>query len=442
MLSKIQNYIKEQNLLSSSDRLIVGLSGGADSVVLLYILHQLGYHCIAAHCNFHLRKEESNRDAQFAESYAHSLNITFEKIDFETELYASGKKISIEMAARELRYEWFEKLRENHNAKAIVTAHHQDDSVETFLLNLIRGTGIKGLTGIKPQAGFVARPLLCLSKEEILQYAEKENLVFITDSSNLKDQYTRNKIRLNILPEIKKINPSVCNTILNVMNNLREVESVYNNEINKEKEKVFNREKNRISISLLRSFIEPGTLLFEILKPFEFNSTVVGEIMESIDSQSGKEFYSKSFKVIKDREFLLIVPRYPESEGNNYYEIKKEDISLFQPFQLQIRYIKKTPDFKFINDKNIAYFDAQLLEFPLTFRHWKNGDKFVPFGMNNYKKLSDFFNDKKKDIFQKDKIWLLCCRNDIIWVIGERSDNRYRVTQTTENICEIKIIIK
>ena len=436
MLTKIHNIIKQQNLLTPNSTLIVGLSGGADSVVLLYILKQLGYNCIAAHCNFHLRGEESLRDELFAGRFAESLQIPFRKIDFDTESYANRQGVSIEMAARELRYDWFEKLRNELNAEAILVGHHQNDSIETFLLNLIRGTGIRGLTGIKPKSGYIVRPLLCLTKEEILSFIRSEGLDYVTDSSNWHDDYVRNKIRLNILPAMKEINPSVENAILRTMENLQQARSIYDSDIELAGKEVFDEDKRCISIPRLLSYIEPEALLYEILKPFGFNPTVVGEIILSLAGQSGKEFYSQDFKLIKDREQLLLATR--QNIPEQYYEIAKEDTLLHHPLQLSLHFTQNTPGFEIIKDKNITYFDARQLKFPLILRNWKSGDKFVPFGMQGSRKLSDYFNDKKYSKIDKKQVWLLCSGDDIIWIVGERPDNRYRITTSTQEICIVK----
>ena len=436
MLSKVQDFIDSQNLLHPNSRLIVGLSGGADSVALLHLLHQFGYECIAAHCNFHLRGDESLRDEQFAKAYSESLGILFRKIDFDTKAYACRRGISIEMAARELRYEWFEKIRIELNAETIAVAHHQNDSVETFLLNLIRGTGIQGLTGIKPKFFKVVRPFLCLTKEEILSYLQQNNLSYVTDSSNLHDDYVRNKIRLSILPEMQQINPAVNEAILKAIKHLRQVSTVYDASIKTAGKKVFDAEKKQISIPGLQSYIEPEILLFEILKPFGFNTTVVKEIMQSLTGQPGKEFYSPDFMLIKDRDTLWIAQKQ-HAEKRDYYEIEKKtgEASIKLPFRLKLDFAENTPEFEIIKDKKIAYFDAGQLKFPLILRPWKSGDKFVPFGMKNFRKLSDYFSDQKFSKIDKEQTWLLCSGDDIIWIVGERADNRYRVKNTTQEIC-------
>ncbi|MDH8702139.1 tRNA(Ile)-lysidine synthase [Dysgonomonadaceae bacterium PH5-43] len=430
MLQRIKRYIEKQKLLpdnssKSTTKIIIGLSGGADSVVLLHILNRLGYNCIAAHCNFHLRGEESLRDEELARAFAIELNIPFTKIDFNTIEYSKKNNISIEMAARNLRYEWFEKIKIENNADYIAVAHHSDDNVETFLLNMIRGTGIKGLTGISPKNGHIIRPLLNVSKEDIINYAQSENISYAIDSTNLEDEYTRNKIRLNILPLLRTINPSVSTSILNSIENLTEVDKIYNKEINNIKEFVFDKEKHTIDIDRLKEAASPEAVLFEILKEYQFDRDTIKNIAKAIDSQSGKEFYSPEHILIKDR---------------NKFFIKKQDVSdASYPLNLQTE-IKDISEVEITKDNNIAYFDYDKLKLPLTMRRWQAGDKFVPFGMTGFQKLSDYFNNNKFNKFEKENTWLLCSGEDIIWIVGHRTDNRYRLNKTSQRAYIIKLL--
>ncbi|MDR0798802.1 MAG: tRNA lysidine(34) synthetase TilS, partial [Dysgonamonadaceae bacterium] len=266
MKRRVKQFIEKEKLLTPETKIIAGLSGGADSIVLLSLLQQLGYNCVAAHCNFHLRDEESDRDEQLAAGFAATHSIPFFKMDFDTTEIARERKISIEMAARDLRYEWFEKLRQEHAAEAIAVAHHQDDSIETLLLNLIRGAGINGLTGIKPKMGYVVRPLLCVNKKEIVRYAEKNQLPYCIDSSNLKEEYTRNKIRRQVLPLLQELNPGVNQSLLRTMDHLNEVFHIYQSHIQTALNELVDEENQRINIDRLSRYPSPESILFEWLK--------------------------------------------------------------------------------------------------------------------------------------------------------------------------------
>ncbi|MDR0865606.1 MAG: tRNA lysidine(34) synthetase TilS [Candidatus Symbiothrix sp.] len=439
MIQKVRKYIEEQGLLPTPpSKIIVGLSGGADSVVLLYLLHQLGYECIAAHCNFHLRGEESQRDETFATALAAAFNIPFIKQDFDTASVAREKGISIEMAARDLRYEWFEQLRKDENAGAIAVAHHRDDSIETMLLNLIRGTGIKGLTGIKPKNGTIIRPLLCVPKKEILQFATGQKLPYIIDSSNLQDDYTRNKIRLSLMPLLQSLNPSIDLALLRTMENLSEIEKIYNQSIFESETKVFNREKGTIDIARLQALPSPEAVLFEILKQYGFGRERIQDIARAMQSQSGKEFYSQGYTLLKDREQFLLSPREQKS-GQSVYFIDIHNKEIHSPVSIHLSFEAISPELEIIKDPDFTYFDAGKLRFPLQIRKWEKGDKFIPFGMKGFQKLSDYFNNHKFSKPEKENTWLLCSGNDIIWIIGHRTDDRYKVNQETKKVCILKV---
>jgi tRNA(Ile)-lysidine synthase len=437
MIRKTQNYIDEKKLLNPSDKIIVGFSGGADSVALLHILHNLDYECIAAHCNFHLRGEESDRDEQFAADFAASLGLSFFKKDFDTQTIAKERGISIEMAARDLRYQWFSELREKLQAEAIAVAHHRDDNIETLLLNLIRGTGIKGLTGIQPRTGYLVRPLLCVSKKEILQYVQNENLQFVTDSTNEQDEWIRNKIRLQVIPLLETINPSVREAIVQTMDNLNETAKIYDAEIEKSIRHIYNKEKESISILLLKTYPSPESILFELLKNYGFRSDVIRDIYCAIDSQPGKTFYTPEYYIVKDRdEFIL--SSIAEKEEKEYF-IQAGETVLKSPFQMEISLL--------INDESVidkqankAYFDFDKLQFPLTLRRWKTGDKFMPSGMKNFQKVSDFFSNNKFSKIQKEKTWILTSGKEIVWIVNHRIDERFKAMNTTKKRYILKVL--
>lgn len=435
-LIKVRQYIIENQLLADSSKVIVGVSGGADSVALLDILHALRYECVIAHCNFHLRGEESNRDAFFVEGLCKKYNLKYERIDFDTEAYAVTHSISIEMAARELRYNWFEQIRVIHLADAIAVAHHRDDSVETILLNLIRGTGIKGLTGISPQNGYVVRPLLSLSRKEILNYLEERNISYVEDSTNNEDLYIRNKIRLNIIPQMESINPSVKNAVARTAEHLLQVETIYKFYIEQVKSDIF--KDNRIDINKLIRYIEPEAILFEILFPFGFNSATIRQVFESLISQSGKIFYSETHKLVRDRDSYIIKER--ENLAVDSYTIHENDVTITFPVHISIQTILNNQDFVIEKNKNIIYLDKCKITYPLTIRRWRLGDWFVPFGMKGKKKISDYFTDEKYSIFDKEEAWLLCSGEDILWLIGERADDRFKIGTDTVEIVKIQLI--
>ena len=436
MKEQIQQYIIQHQLLSGEKPVVVGISGGADSVALLHILVSLGYKCIAAHCNFNLRGDESSRDEQFTTDFTQRLQVPLCKISFETNKYAQENRLSVEMAARELRYRWFEELLNTYDADAVAVAHHRDDSVETLLINLTRGSGITGLTGIKPKNGNVVRPLLCVSREDIYAYIENNGLEYVTDSSNSSDIYTRNFIRLKVIPLLEEINPSVKASLARTANHLYDASLIYNHSIEEARRVII--QNNRLSISALLSFPAPATILYEMLKSYGFSRTVCESIFTVLDKDSGKIFYSSTHRLLKDRSDLLI--DVLSGEDNRAYQINLEDDNVDLPVELKPEIVVIKEDYQIEKDKKFAYFDFDKLSFPLVLRHWQEGDWFVPFGMKGKKKISDYFSDKKFSLFDKEKTWLLCSGQDVIWIVGERTDNRYRIEKTTKRVLKLKFI--
>ena len=420
---KIAQYTDNERLFPINARIIVALSGGADSVALLRILHTLGYDCEAAHCNFHLRGTESDRDEMFVRKLCKTMKTPLHTIDFATEQYAIEKKISIEMAARELRYQWFAEIKEKTKADVIAVAHHQDDSVETVLLNLIRGTGINGLLGIRPKNGDIVRPLLCISRKEITDYLQNAGQEYMTDSTNLQDEYTRNKIRLNLLPLMQEINPLVKEHIIDTSNYLNDVNRIYNKGIEEGKQRVI--EKGNIRIVPLLKEPSPEALLFEILYPLGFNAAQTKNILTMLEGQTGKQFISKDgWRVVKNRE-LLLIDKKEKQENPPFCLIKEEK--------------EYTKDFIIPREKHIACFDTDKLIGEINLRKWQTGDIFIPFGMKGKKKVSDYLTDRKFSIIQKENQWVLCCGDKIIWIVGERTDNRFRIDEKTKKVTVFKM---
>lgn len=433
---RIAQYIEREQLFNLNDRVLVALSGGADSVALLRVLLALGYTCGAAHCNFHLRGEESDRDQHFVEELCARHKVPFHLIHFPTEEYAEAHKISIEMAARELRYEWFDRLCEEEKYKVVAVAHHQDDSVETVLLNLIRGTGIHGLTGIRPVNGKIVRPLLCVDRSEILDYLSRLNQHYVIDSTNLQDEYTRNKIRINILPLLQSVNPSVKESILRTASHLAEVETLFDKTIEEGKRRVL--KENGIIIEALEKEPAPKSLLFEILRAYGFNSAQVEDIYRCRATQPGKVFYAADIRVVKDRGSFLLLP--PEQHEGPVLIDKPTGELVFGNKRFRFSLCKREPEFKVFRDKNLACLDADKLTFPLMIRQWQTGDKFVPFGMTGKKNVSDYLTDNKKNFEEREETVVVCSQDKIVWLAGERPDNRFRIEDTTKNILLIELL--
>ena len=423
LVKKVKEFIEKEDLFSKQDKILVALSGGADSVALTRILITLGYHCEAAHCNFELRGEESDRDEDFVRNFCRSLNIKCHSIHFETRRYAAQQSISIEMAARELRYNWFSKICEESDCQVVAVAHHKDDSVETMLLNLIRGTGINGLLGIRPKNGNVVRPLLCASRQEVVEYLHRMNQTYVTDSTNLEDEYTRNKIRLNLLPLMEEINPSVKDGLVKTASYLNDISKVYQQAIKESIDRIFITPEKEISIEKLMNEPAPQALLFEVLSPLGFNSTQVEEVYGSLNGQPGKRFISSQWQVVKDRELLLIER---VKTANDKPLITFEEVLL-------------TKEFVIPKDKNTACFDANKFKGVISIRKWEKGDYFIPFGMKGKKLVSDFMTDSKFSLLKKEQQWVLSCNDQIAWLIGERTDNRFRIDDSTQKVIIAKL---
>lgn len=437
---EFEAFVNEQRLFSKNDRILLALSGGVDSVVLAELLLELGYTFSAAHCNFHLRAEESNRDADFVIKWAESHGVELFIQDFDTYGYMQEKGISLEMAARELRYSWFENIMQENQFDYLLTAHHADDSAETFFINLLRGTGIAGLHGILPKNGSIVRPLLFATRKSILDYAESRNIQFVEDSTNSETKFLRNKIRHRVIPVLKEISPDFDSIIRKNIERLRDTETIFRSAIEKVKDEIIIREKENIKISIaeLQRLHPIGIYLYEILSDYGFNESVVNNVSMVLDAESGKRFYSKTHCLLKDREYLLIYPIDKDEKETNY-SIDVEITSIIEPFKAKIEVLKELNFISVPKKANVAMLDMDLLNFPLELRHWKQGDSFVPFGMKKKKKLSDFFTANKYSLLDKERQWLLCSGNEIVWVVGKRIDDRFKISNSTKSVLKIEI---
>lgn len=417
----ILDCIDSKKLFTLKDKVLVAISGGADSVALLRILVDAGYKCEGAHCNFHLRGEESDRDEMFVTDLCSRLEVPLHVVHFNTVEYAETNKLSIEMAARELRYDWFETIRRDSGAAAIAVAHHQDDSVETFLLNLVRGAGVNGLKGIAVKNGWVVRPMLNVTRKDILDYLDFLKQDFVTDSTNLEDEYMRNKIRLNILPMLKELNSAAPQKIAETAERMADVATVYNASMDQARERVM--DNGNIVIERLVKELVPQSLLFEILYPLGFNSSQVKDVFASIEGQPGKRFLSDEYEVVRDRDLFII---------------NRRDEEVAEP-RINIITVDVTADFVVPRNKEVCCIDADMVNHHLTIRKWKQGDKFVPFGMKGKKNVSDYLTDRKYSIVAKQQQYVVCCGERIVWVVNERTDDRFRVTEDTKRVMIITV---
>ena len=453
MLNKVKTFIDIHKLLPLDGRYIVGLSGGADSVALLLILKELGYYVEAAHCNFLLRGEESQRDEDFCIKLCKENNTELHLIHFDTAEYAELHKVSIEMAARTLRYNYFEALRHDIDADAICIAHHRDDSVETVLLNLVRGTGLRGLMGIQPIYGNIIRPLLCCSKAEIEAYLTTKKQVFVTDGSNLVADVKRNKLRLEVVPKLRELNPSFDETVMKMSENLDEVENAFPNIVSTEKgdagtlflQLMKGKPKHalpnlRIDIAALRAYVSPEYFLFFLLAPYGFTPSQVRGIASSLSSDSGKEYITDSYTLLFDRKMMRLLRheenapkplRLPETGRYIYSE------------QCKIEIKEEVVDSNFVipTDTNHIVVDKAAVHFPLTLRCVEVADRFHPFGMRGSKLVSDYLTDLKVDAVSKRRQLVLVDGNgEIMWVVGRRSSETYRICNTTAMALHIRFL--
>lgn len=439
MFRKLVRFVEEENLFYRDEKILVAVSGGIDSVVLLHLFLKMEVNCGVAHCNFHLRGEESNGDFEFVKKLAEQHNIPFYFKDFDTKAYANNNKISIEMAARELRYDWFNQICDQENYQYIAVGHHADDVAETVLINLVRGTGIHGLTGIKSKLGKIIRPLLSFSRKQLEEYANSERITYREDSTNKETDFVRNKIRHQVIPVLEKINPSIIKTMSENVQRFKEVEQIYNDVVEENRlHLVFQRENQLlISIDRLKELPSPSSHLFEILSSYGFHHRDVRMIAKSLDSISGKRFFSPTHQILRDRKYLIL-SQLGKNDSKEYVLEEKSGIIEF-PIEMEISFVDRTAEFKFPVDPTVACLDASKLKFPLKLRKWQKGDSFRPIGMKGNKKISDFFIDQKFSLQDKENAWLLLSGDRIVWVVGHRLDDRFKITDTTTKILRLEL---
>jgi len=435
MVDRFRKFIKQKDLCQETNRILVAVSGGVDSVVMLDLFLKNGFSVGLAHCNFRLRNEESDADEQFVKSLAEERNIPYYIEHFETEKMASEKRVSIQMAARELRYDWFEEIRTREGYNYIATGHNFNDSVETMVFNLIKGTGLKGLTGISEKAGKVIRPLSFASREEIEGYAFENDLAYRTDSSNASLKYHRNYIRHKILPEFKNVNPGFEITIKNTIDRLAGIQHFVRDRLSLEKSSYMYEDGRDIYLKKdFFSKISEPALLYEVIGKYGFNYDQCESIYEGMGHAPGNVFYSEEYTLNIDRDHLIISPKENLEE---IFEISEKDkLLVTDRFNLAFEMLETEP--VLTPDRHIAYLDLDKLSYPLILRNWNSGDWFIPFGMKGKKKLSDFMIDKKIPLNLKKRIMVLLSKDSIAWVAGHRIDDRFKINSKTKRILKIK----
>lgn len=461
-LKKFKQYVKDHDLFHQKDKLLLAVSGGVDSVVLCELCKQAGYDFVIAHCNFQLRGAESERDEKFVKELAKKCNAELLVKRFDTEKYAADNKLSIQVAARELRYQWFGELIGNRQqaignrqqdqpgnsagtdcqlpvANYLLTAHHANDNIETMLMNFFKGTGINGLKAILPKQGKIVRPLLFAGKEDIISFAKEHKLEFVEDSSNASDKYTRNYFRNKLIPGIKEIFPQVEDNLAKNLQRFREAEQLYQQAIDQHKKKLLEQKGNEIHIPVLKLLkARPlHSIVYEIIKDYGFTAHQTDDCIALLKSETGKYVQSPSHRIIRNRAWVIISPN-ETTEASNVLIEKEGDID-FTEGKLEIKKLQ-TSNLKLQNSHQTAQLCAEKINFPIFLRKWKQGDYFYPLGMNKKKKLSRFFIDQKLSLTQKEKTWVIEMNKKIIWVVGMRIDDRFKISDTAKEILQITLV--
>ena len=435
MLEAFEKHINNNLPFLFKGKLLIAISGGLDSVALTNLCHKLNLDIHLAHCNFNLRGSESDADEDFVLALAKELELEVFIESFDTEKYAEENRLSIQMAARELRYNWFHELAEQLEFDYILTAHHADDNLETFLINLSRGTGLEGLSGIPETNNNIVRPLLPFSREEILKHAEDNNLKWREDSSNASTKYVRNKIRHDIIPVLKDLNPQLLKNFNKTQSHLKDSQSIIEDALVRVQKKIIKIEGTHILIDIKKTkkLSNPKTYLYELIKDFGF--TEFNDVFNLLKAQSGKQVLSDTHRLIRDRDYLILTKL--NSDINNYevHISKNESEVTLSSGKLSIN---KVNDVSSTNHSSI-FVDKDLLKYPLTVRKWEKGDYFYPFGMTGKKKLSKFFKDEKWSLPEKEEALLLISDNKLVWILNNRMDDRFKVTNKTKDILKITI---
>ena len=444
LLLRFKESVKQNFFFSPKDKLQLAVSGGVDSVVLCELCKQAGYDFIIAHCNFQLRGEESERDEQFVKELGKKYGVEVLVQQFDTGKYAAENKISIQEAARELRYSWFAELLAPGSRVPtpdyLLTAHHADDNNETLLMNFFRGTGLHGLTGIPAVSRYIRRPLLDFTKEELLEFAKENKLDFVEDSSNQSSKYTRNFFRNEIIPAISKVYPQVKDNLQDNIKRFKEIEKLYRFSVDQLKKKLCRTKGKEVHIPVRQLMgFNNRALIYEIISAYDFHEKQVEEVIKLAESDSGKYILSPSgeYRIIKHRHWFIISPVQPKEAENIIIEEGVRSLQ-FAVGSLQLTKVS-VADCQLPTADSIACLDAKEISFPLLLRKRKTGDYFYPLGMKKKKKLNRFLIDQKLSTTEKENVWVIESAERIIWIVGHRIDERYKVTEKTKSILRITV---
>ncbi len=440
MWEKLLSFSKQNELFHESDSILLAVSGGVDSVVMTDLFVRGGIKVAILHCNFQLRGNESELDEAFVRSLADSNNLPIFVQRFDTEIHANEHGISVQMAARELRYKWFDEIRNYLHYDHIATAHNKNDTVETFFINLGRGTGIKGITGIPVKNNHYIRPLLFSSRKDIYSYARVKRLAYREDSSNASKKYQRNKIRHDIIPAFEELNPSFVDTMEDNIHRFSDIASIYKSHINSVRKRLFIQQNHHIVINIsdIKELSPLKTWLYELFHPYNFTKDQCSSIAKILDAPSGKVFISTTHKLYKDRDAFYIIKNNDNTNFERYY-IDSAERNYQLPFAAEMEILETFRNEDISNNNQIAFLDMDKLHFPLTVRKWMHGDYFYPLGMDHMKKVSDFFIDNKIPVPVKKNTWILASGKNIVWIIGLRIDNRFKVTDHTKKVLKLQI---
>jgi tRNA(Ile)-lysidine synthase len=438
MIEEFKKFISDNNLIKPGDRILLAVSGGIDSMVMANLFRMLDYDIGIAHCNFSLRAAESDEDAEMVRKFASDNNLPYHTTRFDTKVFARMNKLSVQMAARDLRYKWFEEIRKENGYDLVAVAHNMNDNIETLLINLIRGTGLAGMAGMKPIINNIIRPLLFATRQSIISFRDKHEIAYREDRSNADTKYTRNKLRHQVIPVLKEINPSIEQTlnetaerfagiseiVLEYMSNLRE-------SIAEDKDQF-----TTFNVSLLRTYLHNKTILFELFKPYGVTSSLITDLIKVIDGKTGGQIITETHRIVKNRKEIIVSDE--DSRKESSYTIENvQDFCAF-PAITSAKNVRISENFEIPSESHIACVDSQKVIFPVIIRKWKPGDYFFPLGMKQKKKLSDYFIDNKYSKFDKENIYILESDGKIVWIIGDRIDDRFRISKSTQKALLIK----